>query len=208
MYVLYCSQPPGGDHNALASLLGSSDVFNPPPPPIQPVDAVVYFSQPSDTARLRKMLIAWSVQLCTCFLCPLCGTGEHTLHALCCCTSRVEHAMNIPCKPKVNKHKGYFQWPVGGTMTVTEYEWFDKINTLRCTSVRRTTKNDRHHLWEKGIWFVDRHFLVWSMSHPLTWKRPGLWQILQPATRGWQISFGFTLGVAVMLSLYSVSNLS
>ena len=32
---------------------------------------------------------------------------------------------------------------------------------------------------------VSFYFLVWSMSHPLPWRRWRLWPILQPATRGW-----------------------
>ena len=61
--------------------------------------------------------------------------------------------------------------------------------------------------WIRYLYF---DILVWSMSHPLTWRRQGFWRIQQPATRGRLRRFGFTFweqSLVMRPSLYTVYDL-
>ena len=62
-------------------------------------------------------------------------------------------------------------------------------------SILRTTNNESNpkHLLV---------FLVWSMSHPLTWRRQDLWPIPLAATRGRSRNIGSTLGAVFLDSFW------
>ena len=76
-----------------------------------------------------------------------------------------------------------------------------KQKTLQCIYIYNTNI----YMWINCLYF---DIFSQSMSHPLTQRRPGLWPILQPATRGLSRCFGFTFGeLSRHPSLYTVNGL-